>query len=79
MAIRVGDYKLIVGQFARCGRNPNRAGVGLGFVGWGVLRIRFAWDVRYPQSRDIHPVVRNPHMTPHCHIWYAHIANLSAG
>ena len=26
MAIRVGDYKLIVGMFARCGRDPNRAG-----------------------------------------------------
>eukprot|EP01046_Picozoa_sp_COSAG06_P050013 COSAG06_NODE_7822_length_2368_cov_10.134717_1_plen_144_part_00 len=32
MAIRVGDYKLIVGQFARCGRNPNRAGVDEDFI-----------------------------------------------
>jgi|EP01043_Picozoa_sp_COSAG02_P045437 hypothetical protein len=32
MAIRVGDYKLIVGQFARCGRNPNRAGEDEDFI-----------------------------------------------
>ena len=32
MAIRVGDYKLIVGMFARCGRDPNRAGADEDFI-----------------------------------------------
>ena len=32
MAIRVGDYKLIVGMFARCGRDPNRAGANEDFI-----------------------------------------------
>ena len=31
-AIRVGDYKLIVGQFARCGRNPNKDGAAEDFI-----------------------------------------------
>jgi hypothetical protein len=34
MAIRVGDYKLVVGQFARCGRNPMASEITQRMCGW---------------------------------------------
>ena len=34
MAIRQGDYKLIVGQFARCGRDPMASEIAQRMCGW---------------------------------------------